>query len=147
MGAPMRALLQERKFQTEKQKPSVAPKNVLFFGCKNRGVDFIYRDELEAFEKEGVLTSFYTAFSRDTKQKVYVQNLMVQPETAKELLDLLLNQGAYVYVCGATAMGTDVMAAFVKILQEQNNMSVAQATAFVKELQDKGRYVQELWTA
>lgn len=145
--APMRALLQERKFQTDKQKPAVAPKNVLFFGCKNRGVDFIYRDELEAFEKEGVLTGFHTAFSRDTKQKVYVQNLMVQSETAKELLDLLLNQGAYVYVCGATAMGTDVMAAFVKILQEQNNMSTAQATAFVKELQDKGRYVQELWTA
>lgn len=145
--APMRALLQERKFQADKQKPSVAPKNVLFFGCKNRGVDFIYRDELEAFEKEGVLTAFHTAFSRDTKQKVYVQNLMVQAETAKELLDLLLNQGAYVYVCGATAMGTDVMAAFVKILQEQNNMSAAQATAFVKELQDKGRYVQELWTA
>eukprot|EP01032_Pedospumella_encystans_P018505 gene18505-21066_t len=145
--APMRALLQERKFQQAAQKPATAPKNVLFFGCKHRNVDYIYRDELEAYQKEGVLTSYYTAFSRDTKNKVYVQNLMTQPDTAKELLSLLIDQGAYVYVCGATAMGTDVMAAFVKIFQEQNNMSAAQATAFVKELQDKGRYVQELWTA
>lgn len=145
--APMRALLQERKFQQTAQQGTVGPKNILFFGCKNRAVDYIYSDELEAYEKEGVLTKLHTAFSRDAKEKVYVQHLMVQPETAQELLGLLLNQGAYIYVCGATAMGADVMAAFIKILQEQNNMSTAQATSFIKELQDKGRYVQELWTA
>jgi sulfite reductase alpha subunit-like flavoprotein len=40
-----------------------------------------------------------------------------------------------------------VMAAFVKILQEKNAMSAVQATTLVKDLQDMGRYVQELWTA
>jgi NADPH-ferrihemoprotein reductase len=146
--APMRALLQERKFQQEKSKAKAGSvQNVLFFGCKNREVDYIYRDELEAYEQEGVLTKLHTAFSRDGPKKVYVQNLMVESNTAADLLDLLTNQGAYVYVCGATAMGTDVMAAFVKILEDKNGMSAAQATAFMKELHEKGRYVQELWTA
>lgn len=145
--APMRALLQERKFQQAAQKAKTPATNVLFFGCKNRDVDYIYRDELEAYEKEGVLTKLHTAFSRDSAKKVYVQNLMAQPETAAELLDLVIKQKAYIYVCGATAMGTDVMHTFINILQEQNNMTAAQATAFVKDLQDKGRYVQELWTA
>lgn len=145
--APMRALLQERKYQQEHQKGKIVSKNVLFFGCKNRDVDYIYRDELEAYQKEGVLTSFHTAFSRDSSKKVYVQNLMAEPVNAADLLHMLLKEGAYVYVCGATAMGSDVMATFVKILQEQNNMTAAQATAFVKDLQEMGRYVQELWTA
>lgn len=144
--APMRALLQERKFQ--QQAHDGAPsQNILFFGCKNRDVDYIYRDELEAYVKEGVLTSLHTAFSRDGPTKVYVQNLMAEENTAKELLDLLLHHNAYVYVCGATAMGSDVMATFVKILQEKNGMTAMQATTFIKDLQDMGRYVQELWTA
>ena len=145
--APMRALLQERKFQQQAQKFSGNCQNVLFFGCKNKNVDYIYRDELEAFEKDGILTQLHTAFSRDSAKKVYVQNLMAETKTAAELLELLIKQNAYIYVCGATAMGSDVMAAFIKILQEQHNMSTSKATAFIKELQDKGRYVQELWSA
>lgn len=145
--APMRALLQERKFQQQAQKFTGNCQNVLFFGCKNKNVDYIYRDELEGFEKDGILTQLHTAFSRDSAKKVYVQNLMAETKTATELLELLIKQNAYIYVCGATAMGSDVMAAFVKILQEQHNMSTSKATAFIKELQDKGRYVQELWSA
>jgi len=144
--APMRALLQERKFQQQQQKASNV-KNILFFGCKNRDIDYIYRDELEAYEKEGVLSKLHTAFSRDGNKKVYVQNLMVDPANATELVDLLINQGVYIYVCGATAMGNDVHAAFIHVLETHNKMTTQQATAFVKDLQDKGRYVQELWSA
>ena len=36
----------------------------LFFGCRNEAVDFIYREELEAFAADGLLT-LHTAFSRD----------------------------------------------------------------------------------
>jgi len=59
----------------------------------------------------------------------------------------LFSEGAYVYVCGATAMGTDVMAAINSILQKHKGMSSSEASACVKDLQEKGRYVQELWTA
>lgn len=146
--APMRALLQERRYQRQQQDgQAVCGDNVLFFGCKNKSVDYIYRDELEAYEREGVLTKLHTAFSRDSEKKVYVQHLMTEKNTALSLIDLVLVQGAHIYVCGATAMGSDVMHAFLALLEEHRSMSHVEATALVKELQDKGRYVQELWTA
>lgn len=51
--APMRALLQEREFQAKQvhkgmKKVFSSPTNVLFFGCKNKNIDCIYREELEA---------------------------------------------------------------------------------------------------
>jgi NADPH-ferrihemoprotein reductase len=150
--APMRALLQEREFQAQQQqaklkKVTSKATNVLFFGCKNKKVDYIYREELEGFESRGVLSELRTAFSRDGPAKVYVQELMSEPSVAASLVNLLFTEGAYVFVCGATAMGTDVMAAVHNILQTHKGMSAAEASAYVKELHDKGRYVQELWTA
>ena len=44
--------------------------NLLFFGCRHESKDFIYKDELKAFEKEGVIT-LHTAFSRDTVSKAH----------------------------------------------------------------------------
>jgi NADPH-ferrihemoprotein reductase len=41
--APMRAILQERKYQGRAQKFSGAGKNTLYFGCKYSKIDYIYR--------------------------------------------------------------------------------------------------------
>lgn len=83
------------------------------------------------------MTQLFTAFSRDGPTKQYVQHLMLQDEQVRATLTRLLQQeGAYVYVCGATAMGADVHQAF----------STLTSAAFVKGLQDSGRYVQELWS-
>lgn len=72
--APMRALLQERSYQGKhkgvKKGEPIAGSNTLYFGCKNREVDFLYSDELAEFEKRGELTKLHLAFSRDQKQKV-----------------------------------------------------------------------------
>ena len=60
-----------------------------------------------------------------------------------------LDNGAYIYVCGATAMGSDVHDALVNILKNHHGkkMTESQAIAYLADLQKKGRYVQELWTA
>ena len=126
--APMRALLQEREFQAKQQESTMkkviaTATNVLFFGCKNKGVDYIYREELEAYQARGVLTALHTAFSRDGPSKVYVQGLMTEDATAANIVNLLFAEGAYVYVCGATAMGSDVHAAFNSILQKHKGES------------------------
>lgn len=114
--APMRGLLQERKFQ------GLQGKNTLFFGCKNRDIDYIYRSEMEESNKEKILTNLHLAFSREQKEKIYVQHIIKSTEQAKELL-ADLDAGGHIYVCGATAMGADVMEAvsqshfsFIKIL-------------------------------
>jgi sulfite reductase alpha subunit-like flavoprotein len=51
--APMRAILQERKFNTDNICESKLPnqgKTLLFFGCRNRSKDFLYKDEWEILD-------------------------------------------------------------------------------------------------
>merc|ERR1712055_451312 len=67
--APFRGFIQERAWQKENGK-TVGP-TVLFFGCRNKDQDYIYREELEAWEQDGLLT-LHTAFSRDQAEKRYV---------------------------------------------------------------------------
>lgn len=43
---------------------------MLYFGCRHKNEDFLYQEELEEFEKTGVLTTLNVAFSRDQAQKV-----------------------------------------------------------------------------
>lgn len=150
--APMRAFLQDREFQfndaSKKSKKGVpAMENVLYFGCKNRDMDYIYRDELEGFKESGILTQLHIAFSREQNKKVYVQHLIQRDEDAKQISRMLLDDEGYVFVCGATAMGNDVHEALLSVLQKTKGMTAQAATAYLKELQQNGRYVQELWSA
>jgi NADPH-ferrihemoprotein reductase len=138
--APMRALLQERKATKS------SGKNTLYFGCKYSNQDYIYRDELEAYLAEGVLSKLHLAFSRESKQKVYVQHLIQDAKNAAALVQDI-DDGAYIYVCGATAMGADVNEAIINVLASHKKLDRPAAVELVKGLQSSGRYVQELWTA
>jgi len=144
--APMRALLQERSHRRTNHSNATHGDNTLYFGCKHRNEDYIYSDELEQFEQQGVLTALHLAFSRDSAQKVYVQHLLRQPDNAAKLLKDI-QSGGYIFVCGATNMGNDVYEAIVDILQSVNKLSKDAAVDYVKKLQTDGRYVQELWSA
>ena len=48
---------------------------LLCFGCRNKSKDYIYQEELEAWEEVGMLTLF-TAFSRDQAEKRYVTHCL-----------------------------------------------------------------------
>ncbi|OQR94143.1 NADPH-cytochrome P450 reductase [Thraustotheca clavata] len=140
--APMRAFLQERESQRVAGQ-TVGP-TVLFFGCRRSTEDYLYADELDAYKANGTLTQLHCAFSRESAQKVYVQHLI-----AKEGAYLwdMLRQGAHVYVCGATVMGTDVHKAFVNVVQQHGAQSADQAANFVHDMQHNQRYIQELWSS
>jgi NADPH-ferrihemoprotein reductase len=70
---------------------------VLYFGCRRKAQDFIYREELEKYHEEGAVTELNLAFSRDQDHKVYVQHLM---RNNMEKIYKLLEDGAHIYVCG-----------------------------------------------
>ena len=67
--APFRGFIQERALQKEQGKP--VGQTHLYFGCRNKDKDFIYREEMEKYVEDGVLT-LHTAFSRDQPEKIYV---------------------------------------------------------------------------
>jgi len=98
----MRALLQEREFQSRSQPASnsvgIAGNNILYFGCKNKNVDYIYQDEISDYSNRKVITSLHLAFSRDQANKVYVQNLLNEPENSQKFMESIQAGGSYSFI-------------------------------------------------
>lgn len=136
--APFRAFLEERKVTGAKGG------NWLFFGNPHESQDFLYKDELTQMQADGVLTKLSTAFSRDQKEKIYVQNRML--ESGAELWKWLSEDNASFYVCGdASRMAKDVDAALHTIAQEHGGLSADDAIAFVKQLKKDKRYCRDVY--
>jgi NADPH-ferrihemoprotein reductase len=83
------------------------------------------------------------AFSRDTSKKVYVQHLL--KEQGEYIWDIVHNQGGSVYICGGTSMGKDVREVFIGIFSQFGKMESEKAISKLRDLQNSGRFVQELW--
>jgi len=130
--APMRGFIQDRVADGRTG-------NTLFFGCRDES-DFIYRDELEAWEKAGNLKLF-VAFSRKRgTPKTYVQDLISQQA---KLVAEQIRRGAYVYICGdASKMAPDVKATVARVLSE-----AGMGDDFVEKMAAEGRYCQDVWAA
>lgn len=68
---PFIGFMQERELWLKAGK-TLGPAH-LFFGCKYRDVDFIYREQMTDSVDTKVITELHLAFSReDPKQKLYV---------------------------------------------------------------------------
>jgi sulfite reductase (NADPH) flavoprotein alpha-component len=135
--APFRAFLQERAFRKS------TGKNWLFFGDRNAATDFIYREELEAMEQNGLLTRLDLAFSRDQEEKIYVQDRMY--EYGDELYQWL-DEGGYFFVCGdAYKMAKDVDKALHEIVAKHGKLTDQQAVDYVNQLKKDKRYVRDVY--
>jgi cytochrome P450 / NADPH-cytochrome P450 reductase len=114
--APFRGFLQERAAMAAAGR-KLAPA-LLFFGCRNPGLDDLYREQFDTWQAAGVV-DIRRAFSRvaddegdEAKGCRYVQDrLWLDREEVSQLWD----KGARVYVCGSRAVGNAVNEMVIKI--------------------------------
>ena len=135
--APFRAFLHERM-------ATKAPgRNWLFFGHQHSSYDFFYEDELTGLKAAGVLTRLSLAWSRDGREKFYVQDRMRQ--VGRELWAWIA-EGAHIYVCGdAKHMARDVEGALVEIVAAHGARTTDEAIAFVANLKKADRLQQDVY--
>ncbi|KAJ3306497.1 hypothetical protein HDV03_005107 [Kappamyces sp. JEL0829] len=137
--APFRAFIQERMYWKKRGK-KVGPMS-LYFGSRNRANEYLYGEELEAYHAEGILTNLRLAFSRDQKEKIYIQNRIEQD--VDELHKLIVEHGGSFYLCGPTWPVPDVTNALLKSFQKSKN--AAEAKEFLEELKEHEKFVLEVY--
>ncbi|HET8844347.1 MAG TPA: NADPH--cytochrome reductase, partial [Ktedonobacteraceae bacterium] len=139
--SPFRGFLQSRSVLIE--HGAKLGQALLLFGCRHPEVDFLYKEELENFEKAGVV-KLHTAFSRlDPQKKVFVQDKILEQ---KDEIWQLLQQKAVVYICGnADTMVPDVHKSFVSLIQEKIGKSEQEASAWLNNLIKEKRYLVDIW--
>ncbi|CAD7948280.1 unnamed protein product [Amoebophrya sp. A120] len=141
--APFRGFLQEWRWWRETMNKETGPM-WLFYGCRYKAKDFCFADELYQYEKDGILTELRPAFSRDQKEKIYVQTRM--SEVPNELYkDLVENEG-YFYLCGqAGQLEIDVENAIKKAVMATGKYDKEKADEYVEDMHHEGRYNLELY--
>ncbi|RXZ82299.1 assimilatory sulfite reductase (NADPH) flavoprotein subunit [Paenibacillaceae bacterium] len=135
--APFRAFLEER------DELGAEGKSWLFYGDRHFVTDFLYQTDWQRMLKDGVLTRLDVAFSRDTDEKVYVQQRLL--ERSKDVYEWL-KEGAHVYVCGDEKhMAHDVHNALITIVEKEGGLSPEDATAYVDNLMQQQRYQRDVY--
>lgn len=149
--APCRALLWSRA-QVEydrrhRIRDHVKPvgKSYVFFGGRNRRADFFFEDDYTALDLNPQ-PQVFTAFSRDQKEKRYVQDVL--RENGQLLENLIVNQQARIFICGSSgAMPKAVKEALVDVIEKWNSEKRGRgyAEAVVADLDRLKRITQETW--
>jgi len=140
--APFRGFIQERDYYRKEGRR--VGKTVLYYGCRKQSEDYLYPDELQEYEQNGTLTQLNVAFSRDQEEKCYVTHLIKRDSN---LIWTLIKEGGHIYVCGdAKNMARSVNELIISICRNEGNMAQSDAAAYVKDLMQKTRYVQDVWS-
>jgi len=135
--APFRGFLQARAAS------GAAGRNWLFFGGRHLDSDFLYQTEWLSALKKHALTHLDVAFSRDTAQKVYVQQRL--RERGAQIFQWL-EAGAHLYVCGdAERMAPDVHTALIDIVATEGGRSPQEAEAYIASLASQRRYLRDVY--
>ena len=135
--APFRAFVEERR------ERGASGRNWLFFGDRTCSDDFLYQLEWQRHLKSGGLHRLDVAFSRDTDQKVYVQDRI--RDRSAELYEWIQG-GAEIYVCGdARHMAGDVNNALADVIARHAGLDRDEAQARLSALRREGRYHRDVY--
>ena len=135
--APLRAFIEERAIESRTSPRAVEPV-LLFFGCHGPDSDYLYREELEGWERDG-LVDVRTAFSRHPETN-YAQSEVkyVQDQVYENRQDVMeyVSKGARVLVCGdANKVAPSVREVMRKIVGEHLGLDKSAAAAAVEKME------------
>uniref|UniRef100_A0A4W5MG99 Methionine synthase reductase n=1 Tax=Hucho hucho TaxID=62062 RepID=A0A4W5MG99_9TELE len=152
--APFIGFLQQREKEREENPEAEFSETWLFFGCRHRDRDFLFREELQGFVANGTLTHLKVSFSRDTPEgtetqsetgPTYVQHNLLSH--AKDVINLLLQENGYLYVCGdAKNMAKDVNDTLIEMLSAELQLDKLDAMNRLAGLREEKRYLQDIWS-
>ncbi|KAF9996550.1 hypothetical protein BGZ79_009718 [Entomortierella chlamydospora] len=119
----------------------------LFFGCRHREKDWLFKEQMQEFKNEGVLTELQLAVSREEDVRnsgKYVQDLI--KIESKRIWDLLSKKEALIYVCGdAKGMAKGVHDALINIFIEHGGFEKTAAMMELNKWAQEKRYLRDLW--
>ncbi len=151
----MRSLIYERAMwrvegveaaEAEEADASPPGEAVLIFGGRNSKKDFLYHEDWQNRELD---VHVLTAWSRDQREKIYVQDVV--RKEAEMIRRLLVVDGGSVFVCGSSGnMPTGVRVAIVDAFTVAGKKvdweySKEKAEEELSRIEKEGRYVQETW--
>lgn len=150
--APFRGFIQERaaalsaltRQQAQRQKKP--PPILLFFGCREPGLDDLYRDELDKWEELGAV-AVHRAYSRDPSHAEahgckYVQERL---EKEEETIWDMWEKGAMVYICGSKGLATGVGECMTKMRMRHEGGSEEEASEWLRSLRNE-RYTEDIFS-
>nr|XP_006198358.1 methionine synthase reductase isoform X1 [Vicugna pacos]XP_015107144.1 methionine synthase reductase isoform X1 [Vicugna pacos] len=148
--APFIGFLQHREKLREQRLGGRFGATWLFFGCRHKDRDYLFREELRHFLKCGILTHLKVSFSRDARvgeeeaPVKYVQDHIQRH--SKQVARVLLHENGYIYVCGdAKNMAKDVNDALVEVISKEVGVEKLEAMRTLATLKEEKRYLQDIW--
>jgi cytochrome P450/NADPH-cytochrome P450 reductase len=114
-----------------------------FFGCDHPDVDFLYRSELESYQKRGRL-KLHTAFFRQPEGDITFVQHRLWAERA--LVAELLSHGAFIFVCGdGQRMYPAVRTCLEKIHADATGATETDAKVWLAQMEQAGRFVADVF--
>ncbi|XP_066258161.1 NADPH-dependent diflavin oxidoreductase 1 isoform X1 [Euwallacea similis] len=133
-----------RSFILEMCEKNKNPKNLLlFFGCRYEAKDFLFKEEFVSLRDDSLLT-LVCAFSRDQKEKSYVQHKIKENG---ELVWNAIERNCYIFVAGNSKnMPQQVREAFVSVCVNYGRLQDSEAVKKIDLMVKQGRYQTECWS-
>ena len=140
--APFHGFIQDRAEQLAGGQ--TIGNSVLYFGCDHPEVDFLYKDQLVAWQADGVVDVRPTFSKQPDGNMMYVQHRIWED---REMLKELYDEGAHFYLCGdGKYMAPGVREVMLKIYEEQFGGTVANAEAWVERMErENGRFSADIF--
>lgn len=133
--APFLGFAQHRACQIHSGQSNVGPA-LLFIGCTYDKTDILYEDVLRDCEKAGAVKVYY-AFSREPEKSEGCTHIQERVWHERQQVSKLFDQGAKIYVCGASRLGDGVKSTAIKIYRSM-------AKNLVKTEKDAEKWFQGL---